>query len=237
MSSKVVTPPYSVTSAYEDFIEAFRIAGQNANLEVYAPDVPLRDCFTKSVDPTTAVFRSCLYLKGWHCWPRKKDRSLDIVIKAVETFKIAGWLLTQSTVSLNYIVVSHSSAKLVQSLHYDFVDTGQEDHPFFHVHLTGELIPQDDLLNAGFELNLPEPPNECPVTTRIPTPDMTLTSVLYCIVADHLGAVHFKEFAEKVDPIQGRLPHPGFDALKRSLQTSSKHFKSSHWFAHMREPR
>ena len=191
----------------------------------------------ESEDPTTAVFKSCLYLKGWRCRRLAKNRRLDIVIKAVETFTIPEWLLKKSTVSVNYIVVCHSTAKLAQSLHYDFTDTGQKDHPFFHVHLTDGRIPEGDLRNAGFELQLPEQPSECWVTTRIPTPDMTLASVLYCVVADHLGAGHFKEFARKVESIQGRLPHPGFDALKRSLRTSSKHLKSSHWFAHMGGPR
>jgi hypothetical protein len=237
MSSKVVTPPYSVTSAYEDFIEAFRIAGQNANLEVPAPATPLHDSFTRSGNPETAVFKTCLYLKGLPCRRLGSGRRLDIVIKAVETFKVPKWLLTKSTVSVNYIVVSDPTAKLAQSLHYDFIDTGQKDHPFFHVHLTDGRIREDDLRNAGFRLNLLEQPNECWVTTRIPTPDMTFASVLYCVVADHLGAGHFKEFAKKVDSIQGRLPHPEFDALKRSLRTSSKHFKSSHWFAHMLERR
>jgi hypothetical protein len=159
---------------------------------------------------------------------------LDIVIKAVETFETPKWVLTKSTVSVNYIVVKDSTAKLAQSLHYDFIATGQKDHPFFHAHLTDGRIPEDDLRDAGFELQLPEQPSDCWVTTKIPTPDMTLASVLYCVVADHLGAGHFKQFAQKVEAIQGRLPHPGFDAIRKSLQTSSKHFKSSHWFAHMR---
>ena len=232
-----VKPPNRVSSAYEEFIEVFRMAGVKANVDVCIPSRPLRACFTESGDPTTAVFTICLYLKGWHCRSLARARRLDIVIKAEETLTRSSWLLTKSTVRLNYIVVSNSTARLVQSLHYDFVDKEQEDHPFFHVQLTDERIPEDDLRNTGFELNLPAQPNECGVTTRIPTADMTLASVLYCVVADHLGGSHFKEFDGKARSIQGRLPHPDFAKLRESLQKSSKHFKSSHWFAHMREPR
>jgi hypothetical protein len=234
MSSKVVTPPNHVRSAYEEFLEAFRMAGEKANLDVRVPPIPLRACFTRAGDSTTAAFKTCLYLKGLPCRHLTAGKRLDVVIKAEETFKTPSWLLKKSTVMLNYIVVSNSTPKLVQSLHYDFIEKGQKDHPLFHVHLFDGRIHEEDLRSTGFELELPEQPNQCWVTTRIPTPDMTLASVLYCLVADHLGAGHFKEFADKVAPIQSRLPHPDFGALRKSLQESSEHFKSSHWYAHMR---
>jgi len=238
MSSKVVRPPDDVRSAYEEFLGAFQMAGAKANLEVSVWRIPLDACFTRAGNCTTAAFETGLYLKGLPCHGRlAASERLDVVIKAEERFSTPSWLLRKSTVKLNYIVVSNCTPRLVQSLHYDFVEKGQKDHPFFHVHLTDGRIPEDDLRNAGFELQLPEQPSECWVTTRIPTPDMTFASVLYCVVADHLGAGHFKEFAKRVDSIQGRLPHAGFDALKESLRKSPKHFKSSHWFAHMPESR
>ena len=109
---------------------------------------------------------------------------------------------------------------------------------FSSVQWPHEPIPEDELRSTGFDLQLKlqEPSSECWVTTRIPTSDMTLASVLYCLVADHLGAAFFGQFAERVHSIQERLPPPGFDALKDSIQKSLAHFKSSHWFAHMRGP-
>ena len=100
-------------------------------------------------------------------------------------------------------------------------------------------IPEPELRSTGFdlELNQLKEPNECWVTTRIPTPDMTLPSVLYCLVADHLGAGIFTQFADKVHSLlQNRIPAPNFDTLMSSLQESSSHFKSSHWFAHLLKP-
>jgi len=125
----------------------------------------------------------------------------------------------------------------VQSLHYDFVEEGPVDHPYFHVQLTDEVIPADDLRSTHFELELPgqHESNDCWVTTRIPTPDMTLASVIYCLVADHLAAENFAQFAETVQSIQNRLPAPSFESIKKSLEKSSIHFKSSHWFAHMQK--
>ena len=236
MTDKPVTPPNKVSSAYEDFVEAFRLAVEDANVEVVFPPRPLRSCFTEFGGNTAAAFERCLYLKNWPCRKLPQNRRLAIVIKALETFERPSWSLSKSSVYLNYFVVDGTTAELVQSLHYDFVAGGQTDHPFFHLQLTNEPIPELDLRNTGFDLQLklPDQPSRCWVTTRIPTPDMTFASVLYCVVADHLGAGIFRQFAEKIDSIQDRLPSPGFEDLKNSLRQSSVHFKSSHWFAHMK---
>jgi hypothetical protein len=238
MSAKLITPPNSIGSAYEDLMEAFRSALENANVEVAFPSRPIRSCFTAR-SGNAVVFERCLSLKNCPCRKLSRDRRLAIVIKALEVLERQSWedwIVKKSSVYLNYVVVGDGMAELVQSLHYDFVAGGQDDHPFFHLQLTGEAIPEADRREAGFELPLeiPNPPSRCWVTTRIPTPDMTLASVLYCVVADHLGAGIFREFARKVEAIQDRLPIPGFEDLRDSLLPSVKHFKSSHWFAHMK---
>ncbi len=137
---------------------------------------------------------------------------------------------------MNYFIIGDSSVDLAQSLRYDFVDGGQEDHPYFHVHLTDELIPEEDLRATGFAFNVSSSSNKCWVTTKIPTPDMTLASVIYCLVADHLGAIRFNQFAQSVRGIQDRLPPLRFERIKTSINLSSGHFKSSHWFSHMASP-
>jgi hypothetical protein len=57
-------------------------------------------------------------------------------------------------VYLNYFVVSSSDARLVQALHYDFVEGGQTNHPLFHVQLSNEPIPEAELRATGFDLEL-----------------------------------------------------------------------------------
>lgn len=236
--------PYRVTSAYESLLQEFYRVAEDANQTVSSPEAPLQSCFRPSGDDSTVTFETILCLKDWPCKKLPRGKHLHVLIKVLETLKKLGlpadsyWCLTKSTVYLNYVVVSDSTARLAQSLHFDFVDGGQAGHPIFHVQLTGEPILEADLRGAGcdLDLKLTDPPTECWVTTRIPTPDMTFASVLYCIVADHLGTSFFRDFAERAHSIQERLPHPSFDALKESLHVSSTHLKSSHWFAHMREP-
>jgi hypothetical protein len=237
MSNQVVLPPNKVGSAYESLLEAFRAAVEDANLQIAIPARPVRSCFVQTGDATTAAFKECIYLKGWPCRRLAGAKRLDVVIRALETFARPSWSLVKSTVYLNYFVVSDSTAELVQALHYDFVEGGQPSHPFFHVQLSDEPIPEDDLRSTGFDLQvrLPAQPNQCWVTTRIPTSDMTLASVLYSLVADHLGEGTFSQFAKDVHPIQERLPLPNCQAMRKSFQESMTHFKSSHWFAHMEE--
>lgn len=233
MGSQIVLPPNSVRSAYEEFLEAFRTAVESANLNLSFPSRPLRSSFVEAGSNDRAAFMWSFYLRAWPCKRLPKNKRLDVVVKAMETFIRPSWELSKSTVYVNYFVVADSGAKLVQSLHYDFVDGGQDDHPFFHVQLTDELIPTDDLRNAGFDLSVAASANECWVTTRIPTPDMTLASVIYCLMADHLGALGFSQFAQDVESIQNRIPAPSFEPIRKSLAQFTAHFKSSHWFSHM----
>jgi len=227
-----------VVGAYDRVLEAFRQAVEEANWQVLFPDKPLQSCFAESGTPTNVAFKRSLYLKDWPCRNLPKGKRVDIAIMALEEIKRGSWSLTRSTVYLNYFTVSKSTAVLFRSLHYDFVEGGQDDHPYFHVQLSDESIPQQDLRDAGFDLQLrlPEYAIQRWVVTRIPTPEMTLASVLYCLMADHWGAKIFGKFAGDVHRIQDDLPTLPFDPLKRSLQKSLAHFKSSHWFAHMRGP-
>jgi hypothetical protein len=227
------TAPHWLWGTYEAFLDnEFRTAAEEAGKDVKF-DRPIASCFSRLSKEKTE-FKRCLYLKGWPCKNLGPSKRLDIIVKILETFTTSEWSLVKSTVYLNYLVVSNSIAHLAQSLHYDFVAGGQLDHPLFHVQLTLEPIQESDLLNEGFydKLKLPRG-RECWVTTRIPTPDMTFPSVLYCLVADHLGAGIFKKFSENVDSmLKDRLPAPNCDRLQASLRKSTSHFKSSHWFAH-----
>lgn len=222
-------PPYGVTGAYEAFVEAFRLIGENADGPVQIPSKGVPACF-RPLGGGQAEFKLPLWLKGW---PHKKlggEGRLHVVIQAMEVLQAPDWDLVKSTVYADYYVVSDSAAKLAQCLHYDFVAGGQPGHPLFHVQLSNEPISSGDSEDVGLDLNVEPPaPSLCGVTTRIPTADMTLVSVLYCLVADHLGAGALTEFRDKVLAIQDRLPRLSYTTLKKNIEQSS-HFKSSHWF-------
>ena len=240
--TKVILPPNKLWTAYDTFLESFRMAIEEAAGQVFFPDRPVAASFVASAHGIVE-FRRCLYLKNLPSRKLSGKKRLDLVILGLESLERGSgqhdrelWTLCKSTVQLNYIVVGNSIGKLAQALHFDFDQTGQVDHPFFHVQLTDELIAADDCLRGhiDFKMQKPTEQNECYVTTRIPTCDMTLASVLYCLAADHLGGAIFNQFAQKVDQLQDRLPPLRFDALKSSVQKTTLHLKSFHWFAHMR---
>ncbi len=232
-------PPNEVRSAYENFLAAFRRAAEQAGNQVKPVDPPVQSLFNR-VAADKAKFEHCLYLEEWPSRRLGAGKRLDVAIKALEEFATdPQWLLTKSTVYLNYILVSDTTAELVQALHYDFDSTVAPitPHPLFHVQLHHDFISEDDLraANEGFDLKLIQPSadDKCLGTTRIPTPDMTFASVLYCLVADHLQPTIFKDFADAVYPIlNDKIPPPNFASIKKSMDESPAHFKSLHWFAH-----
>jgi hypothetical protein len=234
MSGKVVGgTPNKIRSAYEDFLGFFQMAVEDNAGQVFFPDRPLGSCFTDS-GQAGVEFRRCLYVKNLPCKYLAGAKRLDVVMVGLEELeKDDPWRVKKSTVYLNYFIVSDGKAQLVQALHFDFDEGMQANHALFHLQLSNDLISDEDRRSAHFHLEL-QPPgqaNECRVTTRIPTPDMTLTSVLYCLAADHLRSDIFGQFAERVGPIHDRLPPLRFAALKSSVEKSSLHFKSPHWFA------
>ena len=232
MSSTIL--PYKITGAYEAFLAEFQKVIEDADGRVVEPSA-IPSCFRQSAQTDSVDFEMCLRVKKCPCKKQlPRGKQLDIVIKALERLEKGSWSLVRSTVYVNYFLLTDSTARLVRAFHYDFEKGGQVAHPLFHMQLLDETIPEPDLRSVGFEgtTKLPEEALESCIGTRIPTADMTLSSVLYCLVADHLEAPAFGHFAKNVRSIQDRLPTLGFDTLKASLEASAAHFKSSHWFAH-----
>jgi hypothetical protein len=230
MSSSGSSLSYGQLNAYERLIESFSAAVEDAGGRLKVPDVPLRSCFTPQ-GTASVKFKRCLYLRDCPCKKKPSGQRMDIAISVCEEITPNCWSLDRSTVYVNYFFVEGQEATLVQALHYDFFPGGQAGHPFFHVHLTAELICLAEFHDLGVELQ--REVGEIPIITRIPTSDMTLASVLYCLAADHLEPAIFEKFAKDVHAIEGKLPTLRFDALKESLEGNRDHFKSSHWFAHM----
>lgn len=228
--------PNPISSAYDDFLGKFREAAEDSACTVALPNRPIRNSFFPLGDGSGASFVTSLYIKKLPSRRLAGKKRLDVAVRALETLKKPDWSITKSTVYLNYFVVSEDAVQLVQSMHYDFVKGGQNGHPMFHLQLDTDTIPANDLHELGMDtekLKLPNAENECWVTTRIPTSDMTLPSVLYCLAGDHLPEPIFSQFAQKTRTIQDRFPRLEFEALKKSIAAVPPHFKSSHWFAHM----
>lgn len=230
----------TLRTAYEDFISLFRNYAEDSDCSVkFAPIT-----FTFDQGPESFKFQNYIYLAGVPSRRMGGSKKLNILMKIQERISKSDWTIQKSTVHMDYLVSSDDDSSrssktiLIQSLHFDFEEKGQKGHPFFHLQLDMEPVDPHELIEAidlELEVTVPGASRDCQFTTRIPTAEMTFTSVLYSLMAEHIGsekAEIFKEFAAKVDAIEKRLPPLKFDALKTSLNKSST-FKSSHWFAHM----
>lgn len=232
MSPAMGKPPYAVTQAYSDLVEAFRLVAENCNAEVVFPRPPVEACFHPAHDE--CEFRWSVWLKSWPHRHLPGSARLDIALRVLERLRrtsAGSWEVAKSTVYATYLRVENDRGRVIQTVHYDFLADGQECHPMFHAQLTGECADMADM-EAWIPVDGPEADRLSKVVMRIPTSDMSLASVLYCLVADHLGGSSFREFQGKAHNIQERLPQLGYGALREGI-IRSQHFKSSHWFAHM----
>jgi hypothetical protein len=224
--------PYDRVNVYERLLNSFASAVEEAGGEVRVPDVPLNNCFT-SRGSAGVEFKRCLYLRDCPCKRKPGGVRMDIAVSVLEMITPGTWSLDRSTVYINYFLVTDRKARLAQALHYDFVREGQEHHPFFHAHVTAQLVCLSEFRDTDLGVDRREDTPETPIETRIPTSDMTIASVLYCLAADHLKPTIFEKFAKDVQAIEDKLPMLRFDSLRESLEEHRDHFRSSHWFAHM----
>ena len=226
-----MTLPYKVTGAYERVVEQFRLVAENANAgSVKCP--PVGACFSPADGETH--FECYIYLKDWPWRPGKTSERVRIVIKAYEEICEDELQITKSTVCVCYLASDNGQLKLLQSIHFDF-DGPQDNHPVFHAQLTHEAIPvpPEQAKEIGFEHADDIPNVPCFKGARIPTSDMTFSSVLLCIAADHLPAEFVRNYMQTLSGLEGDLPTLGCDELRGSIGSEFVHFKSRHWLSHM----
>jgi len=182
---------YSLMSLYERMIAAVENAATDANAGmVYYKSVLA--CFR--VDGQRVLFDAYLYLKDWKWRPGKTTERVSIVLRAQEEMTKNGSELVRSTVGVSYYSVAEGSATLLHTMHFDFGPPSM-CHPTFHAQLSNQpvLPPVEESRELNCELQLANNNVRCFGNARIPTCDMTLSSVLLCLVADHIGDEFFRD--------------------------------------------
>ena len=178
------------------------------------------------------VFDAYLHLKKWKA---RKDE-VGILVHAKEAIRRSNQslLLLKSTVRVCYYRAVENTATPIQSIHFDY-NNEEICHPIFHGQLCTDTISPEDAISLEYPSPWGNTPLVCYGSSRIPTPDMTLASVLVCLAADHLAdrQEDFINFIDQVRCIQEKMPLPNFDRTKASIKDKPEHLRSSHWFAHM----
>jgi hypothetical protein len=222
---------YATMSAYEALVESFVKAVDKAACG-YVKNMPILSCFRPEGDGTV-TFDSCLHLQNWG-----QKEQVSILVRAQESIRRGRPpVLLKSTVRVCYFRTDQERATLLQSMHFDYGEE-QDCHAVFHAQLCPEAIQlsPDEVDATEFYFPQEFPRAICVKNARIPTSDMTFSSVLLCLAADHMRVEFFREFLASVRDVHEKMPLPPFENLKRSIAKEPGHLRSIHWFAHMEEP-
>lgn len=225
-----------IAAAYEHLVMRLEAAGEDANCGGVTYSIHPRNAFKPGARSTQVLFHCCLHLRQWR-W-RASSHSTDrvnILVKVEETINREQNTIERSSVRVNYFAIDGETATMLECIQFDYIWPPLKDHPVFHAQFDDNPIPAEEAGRAGFTFTIDA--NEklrCFKFARVPTCDMTLCSVLLMLVADHCGGNFFESFLADILPIQNKLPRPLFDDLKTSLGATTPHFKSSHWFSHMK---
>ena len=224
---------YRYTSVYENLVTALQDASASANCGDIKIGKPVLKCF-RSLDGDQGCFECYLHLKGWR-YRGASTKRISILLHAQEEIRCTDLQLVRSTVRVSYFKIENDKAALLQSTHFDY-GPSQDSHPIFHAQVTNKPVrlPDAEIEELDFGFAIEPSDTEWFQQSRIPTSDMTFSSVVLCLAADHFETAFFNDFLDKVCKIQNKMPHPSFEKLKYSFQNESAHFRSSHWFAHMR---
>jgi len=189
--------------------------------------------------PKKGFWQLCLkepiHLAGWPVRKDFPDPSVDISVDvdAVVRYEQGKMQHTKSSVYVTYFKRSahEGIAKVLENLRFDFhPEIGEADHPLLHAHVFSDKKPPSypgqlmknftiDWHSLGERLN----------AFRLPTPNMTLPSVLCCLVASHLGADMLKALLDKTK--NQRESFPSLAISSEQLELFSRNpFAGSQWF-------
>ncbi|MFO0941916.1 MAG: hypothetical protein U0930_14290 [Pirellulales bacterium] len=137
-------------------------------------------------------------------------------------------MLIKSRVKVTYVKLNGTDGFPLHSVHFDY-GPPMAGHAMFHAQLADEAveIPERQKREMNLEFSL-SGELKCFQFARIPTADMSLSSVLLCIVADHVNLEQFRDYlavCKKLD-----MPVPSFPKMMESL-SPMRTFNSHHWFA------
>lgn len=223
--------PYRISGMYERLLVNFEDVALRANAGTVHYQRCATSCFSRSA--SAIEFECYLVLMGWPWRAGTTTERVNIVLQAQEAMSTNASSLTRSTVRVSYFAQQDETVEFLHSMHFDFGIPPQQCHPLFHAQVSDEpIVPPDDVLRElDCDLLIPQQKGRCFKNARIPTSDMTLSSVLLCIAADHLPIEYFAEFRGMIEECESEFAQPTFDPLQESWQRNRR-FRSVHWFAH-----
>ncbi len=221
-----------VRSRYENLLAQLDHVGERANAGPVRRDNAVVRGFRPAGELVT--FEYYVVLERWPARPGSQKEYVDIIVRAREVLSGDASELVRSTVDVSYFSHGRSVDAHLHTLRFDFAPSSAR-HPVFHAQLDPAplILPPDVASDINCRLQFDTAPARCCKEARIPTCEMTLGSVLVCVVADHVDADLFAEFFGSVLPILQQMPLPSYEpAMFRSISGDCSRLGSFHWFAH-----
>ena len=218
-----------VKSAYEKVWGGFVSACEQSNC-VVKPKLFSEAIHCKTNTDGRSFIRSVIYLQGLRFRGAVTSEKIDVLIRSEETLSKSCQEMEKSCVTVAYLTVDKSVAKLHQSIHYDYEGCVKPAHPWFHAQLGADFLDDQDRKRVGctHEINK----DQCsPIKTlRISTSHMGLASVLVGLAADHLKEPFFKDLLSRTQREQNNFPPPRFQRFQMRLRRKPANYMNLHWF-------
>lgn len=239
-----VTVGTPLSGSYASLINAFEEEGARADCPTYLWDLPISASFSAIPGAgggagagahNLVSFEAMLLLKKWR-WRSTSDRDkrrIDILVHVREYVDRTANFINESHIRINYLKVEADKSHLLQSIRYDHErDPHDCQHPLFHAQICTEIITPMHASQWDIGYALPDDCGRCFEYLRIPTADMTFSSVLLALAADHWPPAFFRQFRERFSSLQKNLPQPdlGYFRTNLSLPSNIAHIKCLHWY-------
>lgn len=156
------------------------------------------------VEDGATTAEALLLMPGWPFKVVSNKKSVDIVVRTIETFSADLKQIVNATTCVGYFERGDNTCSPLMELHYDFVSPVQEAHPLFHAQLGSTDWPVDKLQELGFpkSISRTEPHGGYP-NARIPTAFMGYAPILVALAADHLKPQNFRSIVAEARKLAG----------------------------------
>jgi len=220
----------SFTRSYKDFYEIFALVVRSYGIYPFKLQFADDRLGRKSWE---LRLTEPIYLPKWPIESGVPHPSVDISVHAAFRYTEGELLHTRSSVSLTYFKrdTHKKIAEPFENLRFDYhPDEDDIAHPILHAHIFAHNRPDSEpkLLKRSCLIDWQSLGKRLK-SFRVPIPNMTLPSVLCCLVACHLGANHLKDLLDKTENTRELFPHLAISEEQKAL-FSHNSFAGSQWF-------
>jgi hypothetical protein len=170
-------------------------------------------------------------------WPIKSDSPSPSVDVSVDVDVIVRYEQGEIQHAKSAVYVTYfrrdsrtCTATAFENLRFDFhPETGEADHPILHAHVFSDGKPNSFPIQLkNFAINWDSLHGRLN-SLRLPIPNMTLPSVLCCLVACHLGADTLRALLDKTEKQRKSFPSLAISQEQLGLFLHNS-FAGSQWF-------